>query len=546
MHTHPEAGESKASFETGIILQKHRITQTMPDVPHDLIRRIQISTRNAAGLSGYDPRDPTLPALPSLSATIASLEPSPPYLRCSHCKGRLLRGLQSFICVYCGNPHQTDVAPDPICFNSTIGYQWLLQYLQLDGSELIGPLIEKSESNRAQGSSKGESPLSDSLNYRIAWQPESHKQDTSVSDKQPEQSKQSLNLTGADLDNFFSEPKRDVSDRSFEQPVTINQVKTSQLEVEDPDNLNLFQNVQPSDPAVNVDAFSGWEAEFQPTASENKHGGSNTSDLFVSSSVDSAEKFQDAKSFYALGSKDDISAHMESMLGPGSNLNDGKSKDNSADSPAFGDWNSNDLRNNVSSNESQLAEGFDSTFGAKDDNILENSNYSSTNVDMFQDDKWKTNQMDEPENIIVSRDDDDSFEEWDDFTGSNSIQDPSKNALTQTDNQVLASLGKPSEINLFSSNNKFEEMSFGSFLQPDLFSGSPSNPKENTILQEVPASERLVDTSRLSEDAANDEEIFAVHLSSSKSVVLYSGKVRNDVKEELSAIILALCQSSRT
>ncbi|KAL2470056.1 dentin sialophosphoprotein-related [Abeliophyllum distichum] len=106
----------------------------MSEVPHDLIRRIQISTENVDGLSGYDPGDLTRTALPSLSATIASLEPSPPYLRCSHCKGRLLRGLQSFICVYCGNPHQNDVPPDPIFFNSTIGYQWLLQSLQLDGS----------------------------------------------------------------------------------------------------------------------------------------------------------------------------------------------------------------------------------------------------------------------------------------------------------------------------------------------------------------------------------------------------------------------------
>ncbi|KAL2482158.1 dentin sialophosphoprotein-related [Forsythia ovata] len=489
----------------------------MSEVPHDLIRRIQISTRNVAGLSGYDPGDLTRPALPSLSATIASLEPSPPYLRCSHCKGRLLRGLQSFICVYCGNPHQNDVAPDPICFNSTIGYQWLLQSLQLDGSELIGPQIEKIEPNRAQSSSIGEIPLSDFLNFRIAWPAESQKQETSVSDKQPEQSKRSLNLTGVDLDSFFSEPKRDVSDRSVDQPVTSNKVKTSQSEVAAADNLNLFQNVQPSEPAVNssegknVDSFSGWEAEFQSTGSENQHGGSNTPDLFISSSVDSGKKFQDTKSFDPLGSEVDLSAHMESLFGPGTNLNDGKLKDTSADSPAFGDWNSNDLRNNVSSNESQLAEGFDATFRATDDNILENSNYSSTNVDWFQDNQLKTNKMDEPENTILSRYDD-SFDEWDDFTGSTSTQDPSKNALTQSDIQLSASLGKPSEIDLISSNNKFEEMDFGSFLQPDFFSGSSSNDnsstKANTILQEVPASDRLVDTSGLSDDAENSEEVF--------------------------------------
>lgn len=151
--------------------------------------------------------------------------------------------------------------------------------------ELIGPLIEKSESNRAQGSSKGEIPLSDSLNYRIAWPAESQKQDANVSDQKLELSKQTLNLTGVDLDNFFSEPNRDVSDRSLERPILSNEVKTSHLEVAAPDNLNLFQNVLPSDPAVNIDAFSGWEAEFQPSASKNQHGGSITSALFISYSL---------------------------------------------------------------------------------------------------------------------------------------------------------------------------------------------------------------------------------------------------------------------
>lgn len=76
--------------------------------------------------------------------------------------------------------------------------------------------------------------------------------------------------------------------------------------------------------------------------------------------------------------------------------------------------------------------------------------------------------MDEPENTIISRDDD-LFDEWDDFTGSTRTQDPSKNALTQNENQLSASLANPSEIELFGSNNKFEEIDFGSFLQPNLF-----------------------------------------------------------------------------
>lgn len=110
-------------------------TQPMDfQVPTDLIRQLQHSLRNQAGLSSYDPSDPTLPALPSLRGSVSGFDPSPPYLRCKHCQGRLLRGLQSIICVYCGKRQPKDVTPDPIRFKSTLGYKWLLQSLDLDGS----------------------------------------------------------------------------------------------------------------------------------------------------------------------------------------------------------------------------------------------------------------------------------------------------------------------------------------------------------------------------------------------------------------------------
>ncbi|KAL0405392.1 UNVERIFIED_CONTAM: hypothetical protein Slati_3853100 [Sesamum latifolium] len=108
----------------------------MSRIPHELIRQVQISTRAAAGLSDYNPSDPTLPALPSLSAAIAAFDPSPPHLRCENCNGRLLRGSESIICVYCGRGSHYDVVLDPISFTSTIGYQWLLRSLRLDGSML--------------------------------------------------------------------------------------------------------------------------------------------------------------------------------------------------------------------------------------------------------------------------------------------------------------------------------------------------------------------------------------------------------------------------
>lgn len=106
----------------------------MAQIPHELIRQVQIRTRAAAGLPDYDPSDPSLPALPPLSATIAAADPSPPDHRCRNCKALLLRGSQSIVCLYCGIGPHYDAIPDPISFTSTVGYQWLLHSLRLDGS----------------------------------------------------------------------------------------------------------------------------------------------------------------------------------------------------------------------------------------------------------------------------------------------------------------------------------------------------------------------------------------------------------------------------
>ncbi|CAI9090110.1 OLC1v1024801C1 [Oldenlandia corymbosa var. corymbosa] len=110
-------------------------------LPDDLIRQVQLATRAESGLSHYDPTQ-NLSPLPAISETVASFDPSPPYLRCKNCKGRLLRGVQSVLCVYCGRP--TDNLHDSICFKDSLAYGWLLESLQLDGSEIVGPLLEES------------------------------------------------------------------------------------------------------------------------------------------------------------------------------------------------------------------------------------------------------------------------------------------------------------------------------------------------------------------------------------------------------------------
>jgi hypothetical protein len=114
------------------------------EIPLDQINHLQILLRKNANLSWYQPEKEEnlpLPKLSSVSETVAKLDPSPPYLRCKNCNGKLLRGVQSFICVFCGtNPHK-DLPPEPVKFKNTVGYRWLLESLQLDGSVLfISPL----------------------------------------------------------------------------------------------------------------------------------------------------------------------------------------------------------------------------------------------------------------------------------------------------------------------------------------------------------------------------------------------------------------------
>ena len=111
------------------------------EIPDDDITELQISLRKEAGLFSYNlEENDWLPDLASLNdSSISDIDPSPPYLRCKNCKGRLLRGVNSTICVFCGRQHNQDIPPDPIKFMSTVGSRWFLQSLHLDGS--VSPLL---------------------------------------------------------------------------------------------------------------------------------------------------------------------------------------------------------------------------------------------------------------------------------------------------------------------------------------------------------------------------------------------------------------------
>ncbi|KAL7142282.1 hypothetical protein ABFS83_08G113700 [Erythranthe nasuta] len=536
----------------------------MPQIPHQLIREVQIRTRADAGLSDYNPSDPTLPALPSLSAAIATTEPD----RCRNCKGKLLRGSDSIICVYCGIGPHYDVVPDPICFTSTVGYQWLLRSLRLNGSEMVDP-GNKGDQDQVQRSPKALTRLSDFLNFKIQWPIESDKDEISFADKHSEETKRSsLSLPGFAPDKFFLNSKGNVlSDTSIEKSFIHNQFHTvDRKDVAAFEDQNLFQNVQSSNPAEISsehkisEAFSEWDADFQSADFGNQHSGDKSSEQFADSSASSVIKFQDPLSLDpSTGLKVDLTAEIDSVFGPGKDLNDGKLNDNPAVSPAFDDWD----WNNLSSNKSNFSGVIDATVstknGMEDDYGLEYSKNLSTGDDLFQDFQSPTNYSEMAENktnveergleyskdLSISDDlfqdfqsptnfqdmnkidveehnktmDEDLFEEWDDFTGSTSSQVASQSAWTGGDYQVSTSEQKSSEMDFFSSSNDFAEADFGGFSQPNLFSTSTSNSnaltEANSIVPEIPnwlsdgneAAKNVVDAS---EKSTKDEVMMLI------------------------------------
>ncbi|GER31581.1 dentin sialophospho protein [Striga asiatica] len=454
----------------------------MHQASHDLIRQVQICTRSAAGLSDYNPSDPTLPVLPPLSAAIAASASSPPQLlRCKNCKGGLLRGSDSIICVYCGLPPKFDVVPDPITFTSTVASRWLLRSLRLDGSEMVDP-NHKSEQNQGYNSPKSLIPLSEFLNFKISWPAETEKQQETVfQEKNSEQSEGSSRLTGVPPDKFFLNSKRNiVSDVSAEQPFAHNHIGTS----DDGKNVaafghrNLFQDVKSSE------AFSGWEADFQSADSEKQP---EVRDV----SVDSKNNVKDPKSFdLSTGLGVNLASHIDSVFGP-KDPNDGKREENRAVSPAFDDWNSDDVWNNLSSSTSHFSGGVDPPVKITNELEIDHS------FDLFQDFQSQTNNADKTEDNKITSDehkimDENLFGEWNDFTGG-------------VDYQASTAGPKSSEMDIFSFDDRSAKSNFGSFSQPNLFSTSTSN--NNTLTEvkaltsETPTSDWLFDSSSPSHES---------------------------------------------
>lgn len=358
--------------------------------------------------------------------------------------------------------------------------------------EMVDP-TSKSKQGKNQSSPQDLRPLSVFLNFKIQWPAETVNKEIS-SDKYLEESKRSLILPGVAPDRFFLKSKSNgISDTAIEQTSVHKWAEAEVASTKDVTALgdqDLFQNVQSSKPAVSSseqrtrEALSGWEADFQSADTEDQLGGHTSSKHVTASSEGSETKFEDPESFQSSSRLNvDLSAQLDSVFGPGENLNDGKPKDSYSIPAASGDWNSDDMWNNLTSSAPNLSDGFNATLNEQ---TLDLSTDLSTSVDLFQDFQSQTNYADMTKNITANEEhttmDEDIFDDWNDFASSTSLQAPSQNVWAGSNDQVSTSEDKPSEGDFFSFDNKLEGEK--KFSEGDLFSF------DNTFEDDKKSSER--------------------------------------------------------
>ncbi|KAL0797372.1 hypothetical protein Bca101_052546 [Brassica carinata] len=238
------------------------------EISLDLIDQLKLSLRKNAKLSSFDSSPPSL--LPTAPEAIAELDASPPYLRCGNCKGKLLRGIESLICVFCGEQQRTsDNAPDPIKLTSTSAYKWFLSSLNLDGSEMVEPLEETNGSSRGGAKKvpvvKGVA-LSEFLDLEVQWCAREETSDgLSVEKKSP------LDLGGISLDDYSVEERGDLSkveskleDDDFKDPRSLSlfdSVKSQGVvESQQNDNVGLVKGKASSEGHESLSLFAGQDS----------------------------------------------------------------------------------------------------------------------------------------------------------------------------------------------------------------------------------------------------------------------------------------------
>ncbi|CAD5328539.1 unnamed protein product [Arabidopsis thaliana] len=519
------------------------------EISVDLINQLKVSLRKEAKLTSVDDcSDSSFPSLPTSEEAIAELDASAPYLRCRNCKGKLLRGIESLICVFCGNQQRTsDNPPDPIKFTSTSAYKWFLTSLNLDGSEMVEPLKETDGSSRGATKappSKGIA-LSKFLDLEIQWSALEEKSD----DGQSVQKKNPLNLGGINLDDYFVERRGDLSkvEQAESKPVEDDDFK-------DPRSLSLFDSVK-SQGVVGSQQHDNKKIDGDP---------------FVSSPVD-------------------LAAHMDSVFGSGKDLLYAQPADSStAYVSKAGDWLQDDLFGNVTGE----AQTNDSAVHDKNEGqIVGGNGNSSMDIDWIGDDLWQTNEKKSIEKTPTDVNDDDD-DDWNDFASSansktpnnplsqtmessqfeifyghaqdkNGVKEQSVDEKQNTDTSVMSDIGKcqeddlfgtwdsftsstilqtslqpptihanPSgeknpEMNLFGENNNNRDLDFDSISRSDFFSESSGGKTNSEEVKVIPSGTSTLD--RPSDPDGSKDQTVDLVVGTTTTVP----KSKNDVAEEL-------------
>jgi len=319
--------------------------------------------------------------------------------------------------------------------------------LRIALQEMVALTVEEHASSRTRSELNDEIPLSELLDLEIRWPSEAERALSSNSDSEAFPGESSLSLSGVDLDSFFDRRESDFSvseqNSAFERNVGAASDNTFQAN----ENLSLFQNFQASEASggsvedQSGDSFSGWEANFKSASSGPVHEESN--------SVDHSKVELDTVSRYG---KDSDSVKENDDFNPSASGED--------------DWFQGDefqTSNSKIDGQPGKSETTTDLYHTEKEEIATGS--STRNLDWMQDDQWQESETKIPD-IGATDEGDDSFDAWNDFTGSAGTQDPSgiissQNMTAQTGNfEFSADLSdtKTAEDANSSSNRDFDWM----------------------------------------------------------------------------------------
>jgi len=263
--------------------------------------------------------------------------------------------------------------------------------------------MDENEWNRGRNESKDEIPLSELLDLEIRWPSEAEIAQLSASDSAAFQGKSSLGLAGVDLDSYFDRKEsNDVFEQNLASGTQVGTALDNTFEANE--NLSLFQNVQAPEVAagsaenLSGDSLSSWEASFTSASSVPVHE--------MSKSVDHSNVDLDTASGFV---KDSVGVKENDDFNPSA----------STEHDYFqGDgWRTSNSMLHAQAGKSE------STMDLVGTKTTDSANGSSRNLEWMQDDQWQRSDNNTTDNVATAEDKY-SFDEWNDFTGSASTQDP--------------------------------------------------------------------------------------------------------------------------